>query len=47
MKQMNSVQYWVKIKLPVELFGLRMKQLTALRKLVQAAFNAGKKEAMK
>ena len=42
---MNSAQYWVKIKLPYELMDLSMKELTAVRLLVQKAFNAGKKDA--
>ena len=42
---MNSAQYWVKINLPLELIELNMKQLTALRRMVQKAFNEGKKNA--
>lgn len=44
---MNSAQYWTKVLLPVELCGLNMRQLTALRKLVQGAFTAGKKDERK
>ena len=42
---MNSAQYWVKLKLPIELIELNMKQLTALRRMVHNAFNEGKKSA--
>ena len=44
-EKMNFAQYWVKIKLPLELTELNMKQLTALRRMVQKAFNEGKKSA--
>lgn len=44
---MNSSQYWTKVCLPVELDGLNMRQLTALRKLVQRAFTAGKQDERK
>jgi hypothetical protein len=41
----NSSQYWLKQKLPSEFDSLNMKQLTALRRMVQKAFNTGKKDA--
>ena len=44
-EKVNSAQYWVKIKLPIELTELKMKQLTELRRMVQKAFNEGKKSA--
>lgn len=44
---MNSAQYWIKLRLPYELDGLTMQQLTALRKLVQGAFTAGKQDERK
>ena len=42
---MTSTQYWTKLKLPFELDDLDMRQLAALRRMVQQAFNAGKKHA--
>lgn len=42
---MNSAQYWIKTKLPPEFQNLTMKQLTTLRRMVQKAFNTGKKDA--
>lgn len=42
-----SSRYWVKCKLPDELLGLTMTQLTALRKLVQRAFTDGKQDERK
>lgn len=44
-KKKTAAQYWIKTKLPVEFHDLNMKQLTALRRMVQSAFNAGKKNA--
>jgi hypothetical protein len=43
--EVNSSQYWLKQKLPAEFDSLNMKQLTALRRMVQKAFNTGKKDA--
>lgn len=42
---MNSTQYWMKLKLPLVFDNLNMQQLTALRRMVQQAFNEGKKHA--
>lgn len=44
---MNSAQYWTKLRLPAEFDGLGMKQLTALRRMVQRAFTAGKQDERK
>ena len=38
-----STKYWMALKLPCELSGLSMQQLTALRKMVQSAYTAGRK----
>lgn len=42
---MTPTQYWLKVTLPAELLSLNMKQLTELRRMVQKAFAAGKKDA--
>lgn len=42
---MTSTQYWLKLKLPYQFDELNMEQLTALRRMVQKAFNEGKKHA--
>lgn len=47
LKKMNSAQYWIKLRLPYELEELNMRQLTALRKMVQNAFTAGKRDERK
>lgn len=44
-KPRSALQYWTKLKLPAELHGLNMRQLTTLRRMVQAAYNAGKQNA--
>lgn len=44
-KKTSAARYWTKIKLPPEFESLNMKQLTALRRMVQQAFNAGKNYA--
>lgn len=44
---MNSTQYWTKLRLPAEFDGLNMRQLTALRRMVQGAFTAGKQDERK
>lgn len=38
-----STAHWAKVRLPHELEGLSMAQITAVRKMVQAAFTAGRK----
>ena len=42
---MTSSEYWWKLKLPYEFDDMTMSQLNALRRIVQQAFNAGKKTA--
>ena len=42
-KAVSSNQYWAKIRLPLVFDELNMQQLTALRLMVQKAFNEGKK----
>lgn len=44
-KAVTSTQYWKEMKLPIELVGINTAQMTAIRKLVQSAFNKGKKSA--
>ena len=44
-KAVTSTQYWAKIRLPLVFDELNMQQLTALRLMVQKAFNEGKKSA--
>lgn len=44
-KQISSAQYWTKLKLPIVFDELNMQQLSALRIMVQKAFNEGKKNA--
>lgn len=44
---MYSYQYWAKQTLPDELTELNMRQITAIRKMVQNAFTAGKKDERK
>lgn len=40
---MTGAQYWLKLKLPYQLQDLSMEELTALRIMIQKAFNAGRK----
>lgn len=42
---MTANDYWKKIKLPVEFYGMSIVRFAALQKLVKQAFNAGKKDA--
>jgi hypothetical protein len=44
-KKTTAQRYWVKRKLPAELIDLNMKQIDAVRRMVQAAFIAGKRDA--
>lgn len=44
---MYSYEYWAKQSLPTELTELNMRQITAIRKMVQGAFTAGKKDERK
>lgn len=39
----SATKYWIKVELPPELCELNMRQLTALRKMVTKAYNAGRK----
>lgn len=41
--EVSATKYWIKLELPGELTTLSMTQLTAVRKLVTAAYNAGRK----
>ena len=41
--EVSATKYWIKLELPGELTTLSMTQLTAVRKLVVAAYNAGRK----
>lgn len=40
----SAAKYWIGLELPPELCQLNMRQLTALRKMVTRAYNAGRKE---
>ena len=42
-----STAHWAAVRLPDELASLSMAQITAIRKLVQAAFTAGRKAERK
>lgn len=39
----SATRYWLDLELPAQLSGLSMSQLTAVRKLVVKAYNAGRK----
>lgn len=41
--EVSATKYWMKLELPGELTTLSMTQLTAVRRIVVAAYNAGRK----
>ena len=41
--EVSGTKYWMALELPGEFANLNMQQLTALRKMVVSAYNAGRK----
>lgn len=39
----SGAKYWMQLELPGELINLNMQQLTALRKMVMKAYEAGRR----